>query len=44
MRNILATAALLLCLCAGAGAEEYSWKAKWISKEQQVSETNSWMA
>ncbi|MBR4167478.1 MAG: glycoside hydrolase [Bacteroidales bacterium] len=44
MRKLLASAALLLCLCAGAGAEEYSWKAKWISKQYYQSETNSWLA
>ncbi len=37
-------AALFLCLGVSAGAEEYSWKAKWISKQELQSETNSWLA
>ena len=44
MRMLLASAALLLCLSAGAGAESYSWKAKWISKQYYQSETNTWLA
>ena len=44
MRKLLAAAALLLCFSAGAGAEGYSWKARWISKQYYQSETNSWLA
>ncbi|MBR1926732.1 MAG: glycoside hydrolase [Bacteroidales bacterium] len=44
MRKFLAAAALALCFCAVTGAEEYAWKAKWISKQQGQSETNTWMA
>ena len=44
MRRIAFISALVLCLCAGVRAEEYSWKAKWISKQYYQSETNSWLA
>ncbi|MBR4756158.1 MAG: glycoside hydrolase [Bacteroidales bacterium] len=44
MKRIVWIAALCLCLGANAGAEEYSWKAKWIAKEQLNSEENTWMA
>lgn len=44
MRKILAILSLVLCLGLRAGAEDYSWKAKWISKQYYQSETNSWLA
>ena len=47
MRKFFIAAALAACALfqnVQAGAEEYSWKAKWISKEQCQSETNTWMA
>ena len=44
MRKILIIAALVLAFGAKAGAEEYSWKAKWISKQYYENESNSWLA
>lgn len=44
MRKILMLLTLVLCLGLRAGAEDYSWKARWISKQYYQSETNSWLA
>ena len=44
MRKILTIATLVLCFGLRAGAEEYAWKAKWISKQYYENETNSWLA
>lgn len=43
---VLAAMIAASALMAGfhANAEEYSWKAKWISKEQCKGETNTWLA
>jgi hypothetical protein len=41
---IAALAVCALVLNFQAGAEEYSWKAKWISKQECQSETNTWLA
>ena len=43
MKRLLIVSALVLCLCNSAGAEEYSWKAKWITKSECNSQTNSWI-
>ena len=43
MRRLLLVSALALCFCNLAGAEEYSWKARWISKAECNSQTNSWL-
>ena len=43
MRKLLLVSALVLCFCNLAGAEEYSWKARWISKAECNSQTNSWL-
>ena len=44
MRKLVVVLVLTLCVGAVAGAEEYAWKAKWISKEYYLNETNSWLA
>ena len=44
MRKFFIIAALVLAFGAKAGAEEYAWKAKWITKQQGQSETNTWLA
>jgi hypothetical protein len=44
MRKLFIIAALVLAFGAKAGAEEYSWKAKWISKQYYENESNSWLA
>lgn len=44
MRKLLILAVLAFVISSGAGAEEYSWKAKWISKQQAQSETSTWLA
>ena len=44
MRKFFIIVALVLCLGLRAGAEEYAWKAKWITKQQGQSETNTWLA
>jgi len=41
---IAALVACALSMQIQAGAEENAWKAKWISKEQCSSETNTWLA
>ena len=43
MKRLLLVSALVLCFCSLAGAEEYSWKARWISKAECNSQTNSWL-
>ena len=40
----IALAILALLSCISMAAEGYSWKAKWISKEQCTSEANTWLA
>jgi alpha-L-rhamnosidase len=42
--NIFIVIALALTASSLASAEEYSWKAKWISKEPCSFETNTWIA
>ena len=47
MKRLIMAFALTLCAIltgSGVSAEEYSWKAKWISKEQCMSEANTWLA
>ena len=42
--TIAALTVLALLTSVGSAAQEYSWKAKWISKEQCLSEANTWLA
>ena len=47
MKNLCISIALAICGLfwgSSATAGEYSWKAKWISKEQCTSEANTWLA
>ena len=44
MRKTLLALAVLFVAAAVAVAEEYSWKAKWISKSECQSESNAWLA
>lgn len=43
MKKTLLIAVLVLSFGFLAAAEEYSWKAKWISKQESQSETNTWI-
>ena len=42
--TIAALTVLALLTSVSSAAQEYSWKAKWISKEQCLSEANTWLA
>lgn len=44
MKKSLLTLTLLLAASFLAGAEEYSWKGKWISKQECRSTANTWLA
>ncbi|MGN1216030.1 MAG: hypothetical protein ACI4TJ_07280, partial [Candidatus Cryptobacteroides sp.] len=47
MKRIITVAAVAVCALlasVSSAAQEYSWKAKWISKEQCLSEANTWLA
>ena len=44
MKKIFFAVVLLLGMASSLSAEEYSWKAKWITKQDLQSETNSWLA
>lgn len=47
MRNTRLITALMAIFCvtlAASASEQYEWKARWITKEQCLNESNTWMA